>query len=81
MTTISKELENLEKLVKMGNCNVTYSDIIEVFKRIKNKGILNEPIVLNGQARYKKDMLTSQRSNKIEKNKRRLKRREEELEL
>ena len=81
MTTILKSAENLENQVQKGNYNVTYNDITEVFKKIKNQGILNEPIILDGQAKLKTDILTSQKSNKRTTNKKRLKRRDEELEL
>ena len=80
MTTISKSADILENQVT-GNYNVTYDDITEVFKRIKNKCILNEPIILDGQARYKNDMSILHNSNKRAKNKKRLKMRDEELEL
>lgn len=81
MTTISKSTDILENQVKAGNCNVTYSDIEKVFTRIKDKGILNEPIILDGQARYKNDMSILHGGNRSAKNKKRLKRRDEELEL
>lgn len=81
MTTILKSAENLENQVQKGNYNITYNDITEVFKRIKNQGILNEPIILDGQARYKNEMPILYNGNKKAKNKNRLKRRDEELEL
>ena len=49
MTTISKSAEILENQVQTGNYNVTYSDIEKVFYKIKEKEILNEPIILDGQ--------------------------------
>lgn len=81
MTTILKSAENLENQVQTKNYNVTYDDITEVFKRIKNKGILNEPIILDGHAKYKNDMQILHSGNKRVNNKKRLKRRDEELEL
>lgn len=81
MTTISKSAEILENQVQTGNYNVTYSDIEKVFYKIKEKEILNEPIILDGQARLKTDILTSQKSNKRTTNKKRLRLRNEELEL
>lgn len=81
MTTIFKIPENLENKLQTGNCSVTYDDITEVFKRIKNQGILNEPIILDGHARYKNDMPILHNGYKREKNKKRLKMRNEELEL
>ena len=81
MTTISKSAEILENQVQTGNYNVTYSDIEKVFYKIKEKEILNEPIILDGQARLKTDILTSQKSNKRKTNKKRLRLRNEELEL
>lgn len=80
MTTISKSADILENQVT-GNYNVTYNDVTEVFKRIKNKSILNEPIILDGHARYKNDIPILHNSNKSVNNKKRLKRRDEELEL
>lgn len=53
MTTFSKNEETLENKVKVENYYVTYEDIADVFSKIKNKGILNETIILNGQAEYK----------------------------
>lgn len=81
MTTISKSSENLENHVQTVNYNVTYDDITEVFKKIKDKGILNESIILDGHAKYKKDMLILHNCNKRAKNKKRLRLRDEELEL
>ncbi len=64
MTTFSKNQETLKNEVKVENYNATYEDIAKVFSKIKNKGILNETIILNGQAEYKTDKITLQKSNK-----------------
>lgn len=66
MTTILKSTEVLENQVKAGNYNVTYSDIEKVFTRIKDKGILNELIILDEQARYKNDFDSVQGNYKID---------------
>lgn len=72
----------MKNQVKVENYHATYEDITDVFSKIKNKGILNETIILNGQAQYKTDRITLQKSNK--KTKRKSKKhvkREEEFEL
>ncbi|MCI8760743.1 MAG: hypothetical protein HFJ34_06520 [Clostridia bacterium] len=51
----------------MENYHATCEDIANVFSKIKNKEILNETIILNGQAEYKASKIISQKSNKIEK--------------
>lgn len=81
MTTNFKSAEISENQVQIGSYNVTYNDITEVFKRIKNQGILKESIILDGQAKLKTDILTLQKSNKRTTNEKRLRLRDEELEL
>ena len=80
MTTILKSADILENQVTV-SYNVTYNDIEKVFTKIKEKGILNEPIVLDGHARYKNDMPILHNRNKRAKNKKRLKKSDKELEL
>ncbi len=68
--------------MKVENYNVNYEDIVKVFSKIRNKGILNETIILNGQAEYKTHKITSQRRNKSTKRKSKKHiNREEEFEL
>lgn len=69
--------------MKVENYHATYEDIADVFSKIKNKGILNETIILNGQAKYETDKITLQKSNKNtkRKSKKQLKKKEEEFEL
>ena len=43
----------MKNQVKVENYHTTYEDVANVFTKIKNKGILNETIILNGQAEYK----------------------------
>lgn len=82
MTVFSQKEETLKNQVKVENYHVTYEDVANVFSKIKNKGILNETIILNGQAEYKKDRITSQKSNKNRKKKSKKNvKREEEFEL
>lgn len=50
----------------MEKYNTTYEDIANVFSKIKNKGILNETIILKGQANYRTEI---QRGNKRTKSK------------
>ena len=69
LTAFSKNGENAENQVKVENYHATYEDIADVFTKIKNKGILNETIILNGQAQYKTDKITLQKSNKNTKKK------------
>lgn len=61
--------------MKVEKYNVTYEDIVNVFSKIKNKGILNETIILNGQAEYK--TINKDRKKKSKKHVKR----EEEFEL
>lgn len=73
----------MKNQVKVENYHATYEDITKVFSKIKNKGILNETIILNGQAQYKTDKITLQKRNKStkSKSKKQLKKKEEEFEL
>ena len=64
MTTFSKKEETLKNQIKVGNYHATYEDVADVFSKIKNKGILNETIILNGRAKYKSDRITLLKSNK-----------------
>lgn len=82
MTTFSKNEETLENKVKVQNYHVTYEDIANVFSKIKNKGMLNETIILKGQANYKmnKTVVKSENKNAKRKSKKHVNR-EEELEL
>ena len=75
MTVFSQKKETLKNQVKVENYNVTYEDIAKVFSKIKNKGILNETIILNGQAGYK-----TVNKDRKKKSKKHVKR-EEEFEL
>lgn len=68
--------------MKVENYNVTYEDIVNVFSKIKNKGILNETIILNGQDEYKTNKITLQKGNKNRKKKpKKHTKKEEEFEL
>ena len=79
MTTFSRKEETLKNQVKVENYHTTYEDIVDVFSKIKNKGILNETIILNGQAEYK---ITLQKRNKSTKRKtKKYVKKEEEFEL
>lgn len=72
----------MKNQVKVENYHATCEDIADVFSKIKNKGILNETIILNGQAKYKIDKITLQRKNKSTKRKtKKHVKREEEFEL
>ncbi len=75
MTTFSEKKETLKNQVKVENYHVTYEDIAKVFSKIKNKGILNETIILNGQVEYKTGNKDRKRKSKKHIN------REEEFEL
>ena len=66
----------MKNQVKVENYHTTYEDVENVFTKIKNKGILNETIILNGQAEYK----TGNKDRK-RKSKKYVKKREEEFEL
>ena len=68
--------------MKVENYNVNYEDIVKVFSKIRNKGILNETIILNGQAEYKTHKITLQKRNKSTKRKtKKYVKKEEEFEL
>lgn len=72
----------MKNQVKVENYHATYEDIADVFSKIKDKGILNETIILNGQAEYKIDKITLQRRNKNTKRKTKKHiKKEEEFEL
>ncbi len=75
MTAFPKKEETLKNQVKVENYHATYEDVAKVFTKIKNKGILNETIILKGQAEYKKNKTVVK-----SKSKKHIKR-EEELEL
>ena len=75
MTTFSQKKETLKNQVKVENYNATYEDVAKVFSKIKNKGILYEKIILNGQAEYK-----TVNKDRKKKSKKHVKR-EEEFEL
>ncbi len=75
MTAFSKKEETLKNQVKVENYNVTYEDVAKVFSKIKNKGILNETIILDGQAECK--TVNKDRKRKAKKHVKR----EEEFEL
>ena len=66
----------MKNQVKVENYHTTYEDVANVFTKIKNKGILNETLILNGQAEYK----TGNKDRK-RKSKKYVKKREEEFEL
>lgn len=72
----------MKNQVKIENYHVTCEDIAKVFSKIKNKGILNETIILKGQANYKmnKTVVKSENKNAKRKSKKHVNR-EEELEL
>lgn len=82
LTTFPKNGENAENQVKIENYYATYEDIADVFSKIKNKGILKETIILNGQAQYKTGKITLQKreKNTKRKSKKHIKK-EEEFEL
>ena len=65
MTVVSENEETSQNQIKVKNYNVTYEDITKVFSKIKNKGILNETIILNGQAEYKTGNKDRKKKSKI----------------
>lgn len=75
MKVVSENEETSQNQIKVKNYNVTYEDITKVFSKIKNKGILNETIILNGQAEYKTGNKDRKKKSKKHVN------REEEFEL
>ena len=75
MKVVSENEETSQNQIKVKNYNVTYEDITKVFSKIKNKGILNETIILNGQAEYKTGNKDMKKKSKKHVN------REEEFEL
>lgn len=79
MTTFSENRETSQNQIKVENYNTTYEDIANVFCKIKNKGILNETIILKGQANYRTEIQRGNRSTKS-KSKKHIKN-EEEFEL
>lgn len=75
MTVVSENEETSQNQIKVKNYNVTYDDVAKVFSKIKNKGILNETIILDGQAECK--TVNKDRKRKSKKHVKR----EEEFEL
>ena len=69
MTTFSEKEKTPKEQVKVENYHATYEDVAKVFSEIKNKGILKEAIIMNGQANYKMNKTVVQKENKRTKTK------------